>query len=434
MIKLKSLIFVAVVSVLAILIFPNKTEAAAYDYQYISQSSYPIVKDSQTKPGWIRIKNTGTSAWNSTGSTAVKLGTSTYQDRHSVFSGDPLAWEGRNRIAMTKNVSTGQTGTYIVQPGQIAEFSFNWSPFTQIYGTYRERFTPMVESVMWMQDAGIYWDVTVPAPVGVFFFNWYDAGDTRPFRDTPQFGTVNSRYDSSDENVMRQQLNLIRDAGFEFVVIDWWSEPAPPGPGHDHALIRQRATTLAEIIDTEYPTLKFTFLQEPNAVTWLPEPVSQATYDYFFNTYSGNTQFMQKNGKLWLPTFDMRTPGNDSRFVTQMFSSGKPAYPDYWNVPVTSKNRISTIIPRFDNRQQCEWGLRTDCIARDVYYTEGLLDTQIGQALNFRSQTDFMLVAAWNEDFERTNIEPRINNDHPTLPADYSYQKVKSFINHWNTY
>jgi hypothetical protein len=48
----------------------------------------------------------------------------------------------------------------IVAPGEYATFTFDiQAPSTS--GTYSEYFRPIAENLTWMNDTGIYWNVTV---------------------------------------------------------------------------------------------------------------------------------------------------------------------------------------------------------------------------------------------------------------------------------
>ncbi|MCL5794919.1 MAG: hypothetical protein M1338_00975, partial [Patescibacteria group bacterium] len=67
--------------------------------------------------------------------------------------GHPSGWTGPNRILMQEES---------VAPGGIATFSFWMSaPADKPSGTYKEYFRVVADGVGWLEDYGIFWDVTV---------------------------------------------------------------------------------------------------------------------------------------------------------------------------------------------------------------------------------------------------------------------------------
>lgn len=104
----------------------------------------------------VALKNTGSSAWTKD---IVRLGTARDFDRLSQFTredvehGNPTGWASQNRIYMQEDR---------VAPGEVAHFDFYMSvPAGTKPGKYREYFRPVADGTRWMQDLGIYWDVTV---------------------------------------------------------------------------------------------------------------------------------------------------------------------------------------------------------------------------------------------------------------------------------
>ncbi|MEX2209858.1 MAG: SpoIID/LytB domain-containing protein [Patescibacteria group bacterium] len=143
----------------------------SYDYQWVSQSAHPVMEEGATATVSIRLKNIGSSNWQSDGSNPVRLGTDRPQDRLSGFTdgGSAAGWIGMNRVKLTRNVTdTGKNvdGETTVAPGEVGEFEFDvvGDPAP---GTYREYFRPVTEGIAWMRDIGIYWDMTVSHPIDV---------------------------------------------------------------------------------------------------------------------------------------------------------------------------------------------------------------------------------------------------------------------------
>lgn len=171
------------VSILTLALIPfYKTEAAtkklAYDYELISQSSYPsVLNPGEITNVWIEVKNTGTSTWWNYQDPAyayhpVRLGTGSkygatdqQQDYASEFYlgqaecggtaecvGAPSGWLSLNRPV---NASPN-----VIKPGWHARFQFFIkAPTTP--GTYKAYFTPVIEGITWMKDIGIYWEIRV---------------------------------------------------------------------------------------------------------------------------------------------------------------------------------------------------------------------------------------------------------------------------------
>jgi hypothetical protein len=99
----------------------------------------------------VRLRNTGNVGWRSSGSESgqVRLGTDRLKDRASVFYNSE--WISKNRI--------GGMSPTVVQPGEVAEFSFKIT--AKQAGNFREYFRPVAEYIGWFNDLGIYWDISV---------------------------------------------------------------------------------------------------------------------------------------------------------------------------------------------------------------------------------------------------------------------------------
>lgn len=114
------------------------------NFGYVSQSSYVSLTPGQSQQVWLEVKNTGTSTWNKSGATPVRLATSNPRDRVSSFI-------NTNRVLMDNDT---------VAPNQNTRFTFNMTaPATP--GVYKEYFTLVHDGVNWFNDIGIYWQITV---------------------------------------------------------------------------------------------------------------------------------------------------------------------------------------------------------------------------------------------------------------------------------
>jgi hypothetical protein len=133
---------------------------------WYGQSGYPTLCTGQISRAVVAYYNSGSLGWQIAPNTAAYLGTwnpTPGQDRPSLIGGDGThgspntRWAGYNRPALLPEI--GRFGTY-VGPGQVAWFQFTVkAPPTP--GTYRLYIRPLIEGVEWMEDFGVYWQITV---------------------------------------------------------------------------------------------------------------------------------------------------------------------------------------------------------------------------------------------------------------------------------
>ena len=130
----------------------------SYHYSITSQNNFPTLLAGQGYNFSLDVKNTGNSTWDKS---TVHLGTSNNLDRIPIFlredSTNPFAhpsnWVTPNRIQMQQE---------LVAPGETATFSFWMSAPTDIKsGSYKEYFRPVADGITWMEDYGIYWEITI---------------------------------------------------------------------------------------------------------------------------------------------------------------------------------------------------------------------------------------------------------------------------------
>ena len=130
---------------------------------WYGQSGYMTLCPGESMTATVAMYNSGSFGWvrGVLGQVAY-LGTwypSPGQDQPSTFGGDGTngspntSWPRYNRVAV-------QPATY-VGPNQIAWFQFAVrAPATA--GSYRFYIRPLIEGAQWMEDFGIYWQITVP--------------------------------------------------------------------------------------------------------------------------------------------------------------------------------------------------------------------------------------------------------------------------------
>lgn len=110
-------------------------------------------------------QNTGCNAWNiNVSGAAAFIGTwnpTPGQDHSSALGGaascgTPTNWFGCNRVRPVAD---------IVNPGDTASFTFDViAPAAP--GTYQVYFRPLIEGVQWMEDQGVFWQLTVATATG----------------------------------------------------------------------------------------------------------------------------------------------------------------------------------------------------------------------------------------------------------------------------
>jgi hypothetical protein len=168
---------------------------------WYGQSGYPTLCPGQVSRAVVAYYNSGSIGWYSGFDTAAFLGTwnpEPRQDQASIIGGDGThgspntRWNAYNRPATVP--INGRYGAY-VGPGQVAWFQFTVKA-PQNPGTYRLYIRPLIEGVQWMEDYGVYWQVTVLAgdPAQRVTVESVDLT-----ADTFTAGGVTYRYDAGDQ-------------------------------------------------------------------------------------------------------------------------------------------------------------------------------------------------------------------------------------------
>ena len=135
--------------------------------QWYGQSGYPTLCPGDRSTAVVAYYNSGTRGW-----VSGRLGEMAFlgtwgplpgQDQPSILGGDgtngspATGWPRYNRVA-------AQPADY-VGPGQVSWFQFTIQA-PQQPGVYRLYIRPLVEGANWMEDFGVFWQVTVQEPVG----------------------------------------------------------------------------------------------------------------------------------------------------------------------------------------------------------------------------------------------------------------------------
>ena len=123
---------------------------------WVSQSPYPTLQPGQVStPLTIVFRNTGTQSW-----TKGVLG----QEARLGINQDDAQWAPLGVNWVSANRVAAQTETS-VPPGATATFSFQVRA-PQIAGTYSLHLRPVIDGTAWMEDQGVFLNITVPLAAG----------------------------------------------------------------------------------------------------------------------------------------------------------------------------------------------------------------------------------------------------------------------------
>ena len=123
---------------------------------WVSQSPYPTLQPGQVStPLTIVFRNTGAQAW-----TKGVLG----QEARLGINQDDAQWAPLGVNWLSANRVAAQTETS-VPAGATATFTFQVRA-PQIAGTYSLHLRPVIDGTAWMEDQGVFLNITVPIPAG----------------------------------------------------------------------------------------------------------------------------------------------------------------------------------------------------------------------------------------------------------------------------
>ncbi len=131
---------------------PIQVEQPQLDYKVIKKDlPSGVVFQGQNIQASITLKNTGNIKWVNYGDHPIRLGTEALRDRRSL-----LVKRHTSRVAhlLESEVSPGQVGTFV----------FDLDIPLNIEGRVKERFTPVIEYVDWLEDKGLGFEVIVRRP------------------------------------------------------------------------------------------------------------------------------------------------------------------------------------------------------------------------------------------------------------------------------
>lgn len=173
------------------------TLVPAHAAKPVGQSAHATGFPGDKKAMTVRYQNDGSGAWYDDMSAwnanqpVTKLGTDGPLNRVSSF-GSNWRWGGSRATDVFAKVyeSNGTTlaaNQHVVQPGQIAEYAFDFTiPTNASTGTYQEAFRPIVEGRGAMSGNGVWWYVIVQKPTysaqpaGQSYYPYMIQGESAP--------------------------------------------------------------------------------------------------------------------------------------------------------------------------------------------------------------------------------------------------------------
>jgi hypothetical protein len=129
---------------------PAAKNVPTFHSSWFSQSAYPTLAVGGTSPVFVKIMNTGTATWTKGTATEARIG---------VVGDDPsLTQLGIADGWLLASRPAAQTEA-IVGPGQVATFTFSVTGARA--GSYPLRLRSVIDGITWMEDQGIYLQITV---------------------------------------------------------------------------------------------------------------------------------------------------------------------------------------------------------------------------------------------------------------------------------
>jgi hypothetical protein len=129
---------------------PNTPAALTYHSAWVAQSGYPTMTFGGTATASVTLRNTGTATWTKGTATEARIGI-VNDDTTLTSLGLADGWPIANRPAV-------QTES-VVAPGQTATFTFSIKGVR--LGSYPLNLRGVVDGISWLDDQGIYLQITV---------------------------------------------------------------------------------------------------------------------------------------------------------------------------------------------------------------------------------------------------------------------------------
>jgi hypothetical protein len=129
---------------------PAPRGAITYHSSWVAQSGYPSMAFGASAQVWVKVLNRGTATWTKGTATEARIGVAN-DDQTLTQLGLADGWLASNRPAAQTEAA--------VAPGQTATFAFSVTGVR--VGSYPLRLRPVIDGVTWMEDQGIFLQITV---------------------------------------------------------------------------------------------------------------------------------------------------------------------------------------------------------------------------------------------------------------------------------
>ena len=275
----------------------------------------------------------------------------------------------------------------------------------------------------------IFTQVYEPPIVAVYFYVWYSEGlGNRHWNDSIYNVVVDEPligyYSSIDEEVIRWQLNLIKQAGINVLFISWW------GPNSYEDRAAKKVFSLLK----DYGLKATIFIEpylgnDPNVYnyTWW-----NSVLNYIYHNYvvPYRESYFVWDGKPLVLAFNpigKKYIYNDFRFTIRIVGNSEYVDWDYWIYPPRIRDDgYIAIIPRYDDYFLYLAGARQSYTRIDYDYSERIYEEMWKYVLENRDKIKLIAICSWNEYHERTMIEPHYDT---TANIKYDpYNMTRHFI------
>lgn len=250
-----------------------------YGNSFVTQNAYPEIYQGEAYNFQITLRNSGRNTWIRD---KVHLATDRSQDRISSFirEGDgPSGWVSPNRIQMQQES---------VAPGGEATFSF-WMkvPSNFNIGTYREYFRLVCDGISWMEDLGIYWDVTVKPKSEKYHYQITNQNVYPTITSDQSYNFVLSAKNTGLATWQKGQVNLATDRSQDRI-----STFIREGDG-ESGWISSNRIQMQESSVSPGQTANFSFWMKA------PKDLDLGTYQEYFRLVAEGITWMEDLGIYW---------------------------------------------------------------------------------------------------------------------------------------
>jgi hypothetical protein len=129
---------------------PAARYVPTYHSAWVAQSGYPTMSFGGTAPVWVKVMNAGSATWTKGTPTEARIGI-VNDDQTLTQLGIADGWPLASRPALQAESA--------VLPGQTATFTFSVKGVR--LGSYPLRLRPVIDGLTWLEDQGIFLQITV---------------------------------------------------------------------------------------------------------------------------------------------------------------------------------------------------------------------------------------------------------------------------------